>query len=152
MKRGRGWERRWEKERTSGRDESFWHHSPSVIQKRICIAKDSACKKMEQKKKEEKRRNGQKTRVYDCFHTSAKCAIWMIILNYAIWMIIRMTVFWTGCMQIYIAMINLNCAIQMMVRRCFLVTHLSNHAAKSPYECLDLWIMIWGGGWSYVTF
>ena len=66
------------------------------------------------------------------------------------WMIIRMTVFWTVCTQNYIAMRNLKCAIQMMVRRCFPVTHLSNYAAKSPYECLDLKIVIWGR--SYVTF
>ena len=31
-------------------------------------------------------------------------------------MIIRMTVFWTVCTQNYIAMHNLKCAIQMMVR------------------------------------
>ena len=31
-------------------------------------------------------------------------------------MIIRMTVFWTDCTQNYIAMHNLKCAIQMMVR------------------------------------
>ena len=43
-------------------------------------------------------------------------------------------VFWTVCTQNYIAMCNLNCAFQMMVRRCFPVTHLSNHAAKSLYE------------------
>ena len=53
--------------------------------------------------------------------------------NCAIWLIIRMTVFFTMCMQNYIAMRNLNCAIQMMVRRCFPVTYLSNHAAKSPW-------------------
>ena len=56
--------------------------------------------------------------VYDCFqfHTRTKCAIWMII---------QTTVFWTMCTQICIAMRNLNCAIQMFVRRCFLVTHVS---------------------------
>ena len=54
-----------------------------------------------------------------------------------------MTVFWSVCEQISITKANLNCAIQM-VRRCFPVTHLSNHAAKSPYECPDLQIVIWG--------
>ena len=34
----------------------------------------------------------------------------------AIWMIIRLPVFWTVCTQIYIAMHNLNCAIQFTVR------------------------------------
>ena len=58
--------------------------------------------------------------------------------NCAIWMIIRMTVFWTVCTPNYIAMRNLKCAIQMTVRRCFPVTHLSNHTAKSLYERLDL--------------
>ena len=52
--------------------------------------------------------------------------------------VILMTVFWPVCMQISITRGNLNCAIQMMVWRCFPVAHLSNHAAKSPYECLDL--------------
>ena len=33
--------------------------------------------------------------------------------------IILMMVFWTVCMQISIAMRNLNCAIQMTVWRCF---------------------------------
>ena len=36
------------------------------------------------------------------------------------------------------------CAFQMTVRRCFPDTHLANHAAKSPYECPDLKIVIWG--------
>ena len=49
-------------------------------------------------------------------------------------MIIRMTVFLTVCTQNYIAMRNLNCAIQMTIRRCFPVTYLSNHAGKSPYK------------------
>ena len=50
----------------------------------------------------------------------------------------------TVCMPNYIAMRHLKCAIKMTVQRCFPVTHLSNHAAKSPYECLDLYIVIWG--------
>ena len=41
------------------------------------------------------------------FTQEEKCAIWMII---------QMTVFWTVCTQNYIAMRNLKCAIQMMVR------------------------------------
>ena len=46
--------------------------------------------------------------------------------------IILMMVFWP-CVykQISITKGNLNCAIQIMVRRCFPVTHLSNHAANS---------------------
>ena len=40
------------------------------------------------------------------------------------------------CTQISITKAIMNCAIQMMVQRCFTVTHLSNYAAKSPYECL----------------
>ena len=88
-------------------------------------------------------------RLLECFHTRAKCTIRMIIRV----TVILMTVFWPMCTQISITKGNLNCAIQMM-RRCFPVTHLSNHAAKSPYECLDLKIVIWGGGGgqSYVTF
>ena len=58
-------------------------------------------------------------------------------LNCAFWMIIWKTVFWTVCTPNYIAMRHLKCAFQMTVRRCFLVTHLANHAAKSPYECPD---------------
>ena len=67
--------------------------------------------------------------VSDCFHTRAKCTIWIII---------RMMVFWTMCTPNYIAIRHLKCAIQMTVRRCFPLPHLSNHAAKSLYECLDL--------------
>ena len=55
-------------------------------------------------------------------------------LNCAFWMIIWKTVFWTVCTPNYIAMTR----FQMTVRRCFPFTHLSNHAAKSPYECPDL--------------
>ena len=32
---------------------------------------------------------------------------------------------------------NLNCATERTLRKCFPVRHLSNHAAKSPYECLN---------------
>ena len=53
-----------------------------------------------------------------------------------------MMVFWARViMQVSITKGNLNCTIQMMVQslaRCFPVTHLSNHVAKSLYECLDL--------------
>ena len=59
-------------------------------------------------------------------------------LNCAFWMIIRKMVFWTVCTPYYIAMRRLKCAFQTTVRRCFLVTHLANHAAKSQYECPDL--------------
>ena len=52
--------------------------------------------------------------------------------------IILMTVFWPVCMQITITKGHLNCAIQMMVQWCFPVTLLSNHAANSLYEFLDL--------------
>ena len=55
-----------------------------------------------------------------------------------------MTVFWPVCTQISITKANLYCAIQVMVQRCFPLTHLSNHAAKSRYECIDLKIVIWG--------
>ena len=40
----------------------------------------------------------------DCFHTRAKVSNLNDHLNCAIWIIIRMTVFWTVCTQIYIAM------------------------------------------------
>ena len=64
---------------------------------------------------------------------------WTYHLNCAIWIIIRKMVFWIVCTPNYIAMCHLKCAIQMTVRRCFpVLTHLSNQAAKSPYECLDL--------------
>ena len=53
-------------------------------------------------------------------------------------------VFWTVCTPNYIAMHHLKCALEMTVRRCFLVTHLANHTAESPYECPDLQIMICG--------
>ena len=59
-------------------------------------------------------------------------------LKCAFWIKIWKTVFWTVCMPNYIAMHHLKCAFQMMVRRCFPVTHLANHTAKSPYECPDL--------------
>ena len=44
------------------------------------------------------------------------------------------------------AMRNLKCAFQMTIQRCFPVTHLANHAAKSMYmyECPDLYIVICG--------
>ena len=44
----------------------------------------------------------------------------------------------------YIAMRHLKCAFQMTVQRCFQVTHLANHTAKSLYECPDRSIVIWG--------
>ena len=53
-------------------------------------------------------------------------------------------VYWTVCTPNYIAMHHLKCALEMTVRRCFLVTHLANHTAKSPYECPDLQIVICG--------
>ena len=56
--------------------------------------------------------------------------------------VILMIVFWPVCTQISITKCNLNCAIQVMVRRCFAVTHLSNHTVKSSCECLDLKIVI----------
>ena len=75
-----------------------------------------------------------------CFHTRAKCAIRMIIQV----TVIPMTVFWPVCTEISITKANLNYTIQIL--RCFPVTHLSNQAAKSPYECLDLYIVIFLGG------
>ena len=51
---------------------------------------------------------------------------------------IRKTIFWTVCTPNHIAMRNLKCTSQMMVQRCFPVTHLANHAAKSLHECPDL--------------
>ena len=65
-------------------------------------------------------------------------------LNCTFWMIIQKTVFWTVSTPNYIAMRHLKCAFQMTVRRCFPVMHIANHTAKSPYECLDLYIVIWG--------
>ena len=55
------------------------------------------------------------------FTWGQKCTIRMIIRV----TVILMTVFWPVCMQISITKANLNCAIQMMVRRCFPVTHIS---------------------------
>ena len=83
------------------------------------------------------------------FTWGQKCAIRMII-----WVtVILMTVFWPVCTQISIIKGNLNCAIQMMVRRYFPVTRLSNHAAKSPYELtcklwffFFFWFFFGGGG------
>ena len=67
--------------------------------------------------------------IFKCFDMRAKVAIWMIIwvtdhLNDSI------------LARVYV--LNLNCAIQVMVRSCFPNTHLSNHAAKLLYEWLDL--------------
>ena len=70
----------------------------------------------------------------ECFNMRAKCIIIMIIRV----TVILMMVYWPVCTQISITKSNLNCSIQMMVRRCFPVTHLSIHAAKLPCECLDL--------------
>ena len=64
------------------------------------------------------------------------------ILNFnskcAFWIKIRKTVFLTVCTPNHITMRNLKCAFQMTVERCFPVTHLANHAAKSLYECRPL--------------
>ena len=60
---------------------------------------------------------------------NSKCAFWIKIWK---------TVVWTVCTPNYIAMHHLKCAFQMTVWRCFQVTHLANHAAKSLYECPDL--------------
>ena len=69
------------------------------------------------------------------FTREQKCAIRMIVQV----TVILMMVFWPVCMQISITRKgNLNCAIQIMVPRCFPVTHLSHHTAKSLCECLDL--------------
>ena len=68
------------------------------------------------------------------FSHESKCAIRIIIQV----MVILMKVVWPMCTQIIITKAILNCEIQMMVRKCFPVMHLSNHAAKSLYECLDL--------------
>ena len=62
------------------------------------------------------------------FNFNLKCAFWIKI---------RKTVFWIVCTPIYIAMRHLKCAFKMTVRRCFPVTHLANHTAKSPNECPD---------------
>ena len=44
----------------------------------------------------------------------------------------------------HVAKRNLKCASQITVQRCFPVTILANHAAKSVYEWLDLRIVFWG--------
>ena len=51
----------------------------------------------------------------DCFHTRAKVRNLNYRLNCAIWIIIRMTVFWTVCIQNFNVMHDLNCTIRMMV-------------------------------------
>ena len=52
---------------------------------------------------------------FDCFHTRAKVHNLNDHSNWAIWIIIRITAFWTVFTQNYIAMRDLNCAIQMTV-------------------------------------
>ena len=86
----------------------------------------------------------------DCLNT-----LWLFshdgkvrILNFnsrcASWIKIRKTVFWTMCTPNHVEIRDLRCASQITVQRCFRVTHLTNHATKSLYECHDLWIVFWG--------
>ena len=67
--------------------------------------------------------------VLDCFHTRAKVCNLNYLSNCAIWMIIRMTVFWTVCTQNYIAMCNLKCSIQMMVRTVIWIAQFKSRIA-----------------------
>ena len=61
--------------------------------------------------------------------------------------ILMMIVFWPVCTQISITKVNLNCAIQMMVWRCFPVTHRSLKSC-SEFAVWMHWplFVIWGGG------
>ena len=49
------------------------------------------------------------------------------------------------CIKVY-------CKIQMLVRRCFPVTHLSNYTVKLLYSMNALISKFWFGRWCYVTF
>ena len=61
---------------------------------------------------------------YEGFHTRVnKVQNLNDHLNCAILIIIQMTVFWTVCTQIYIAMRNLNCAVQITHRHVNLHVH-----------------------------
>ena len=87
--------------------------------------------------------------LYKCFHKRVKCAIRLIIQV----TVILMTVVWPVCKQISITKANVNCAIQMLVQRCFSVTHLSNHTVKCRMNALTskLWFFFFfffflGGG------
>ena len=76
-----------------------------------------------------------KLRDTDCFHTRAKCIIWIAHFEWSL----ERQYFGPCVCQITSRLRHLKCAFQMTVRRCFAVTHLAaNHAAKSPYECPDL--------------
>ena len=72
------------------------------------------------------------------FSHDGKVRILNFNLKCASWIKIRKTVFWTVCTPNHVEMRNLKCAFQITVLRCFRVTHLANHAAKSLYEWLDL--------------
>ena len=61
--------------------------------------------------------------LFDCFHTTAKCIIWIWIRNAHFELKIRKTVFWTVCTPNHIVMRNLKCAIQMMVRTIIWIAH-----------------------------
>ena len=67
-----------------------------------------------------------KVRILNC---DSRCASWIKIRN---------TVFWTVCTPNHVEICDLRCASQITVQRCFPVTILANHAAKSLCEWLDL--------------
>ena len=102
----------------------LWRIPSQWLRKQTCIRSANAINTCEDRAK-------TWLQFYEGFHTRAKVQNLNDHLSYRI---ILMTIFWPVCTQISITNGNLNCAIQIMIQRCFPVTHLSNHAAKSLCE------------------